>query len=93
MILQHLQAEPVPPSARSGLPIPVALDRLILHCLAKDPAQRPASAEALADALGRIALEDVWTDDDAVAWWERNLAGAAPSPAGAAPTVTLDVAY
>jgi len=93
MILQHLHAEPVPPSARSGLPIPVALDRLILHCLAKDPAQRPASAEALADALGRIALEDVWTDDDAVAWWERNLAGAAPSPAGAAPTVTLDVAY
>ena len=92
MILQHLQREPVSPAARSGLPIPAALDRLILQCLAKDPEQRPAGAGELAAALTRIALEDDWTDDDARRWWERNLAGSVVAPAASEPTITLDVA-
>ena len=38
---------PTPPSARSEMPIPRGLDRLILSCLAKDPAERPQSAREL----------------------------------------------
>lgn len=91
MILKHLQNEPEAPSVRSGLPIPPALDQVILWCLAKDPAARPASARVLADALSRVELNDAWTDDHARAWWDDHLAGGVPSPDSGAPTVTLDV--
>ena len=47
MILQHLQSEPVAPSVRAGLSIPPELDRLILHCLAKDRHAGPSSAADL----------------------------------------------
>jgi serine/threonine protein kinase len=93
MILQHLQSEPVAPSVRSGLPIPTELDRLILHCLAKDPGRRPASAGDLAAALARIDVRAPWTQDDARVWWERHLKEGVPSPSASEPTITLDVAY
>lgn len=93
MILQHLQRQPIAPSARSGLAIPPSLDRLILRCLEKDPERRPAGAGELAAALERVEVEDSWTDDDARKWWEANLAGGVLSPAVSEPTVTLDVAY
>jgi serine/threonine protein kinase/tetratricopeptide (TPR) repeat protein len=51
--------ESVPALSQSGRDRPAELDRLILRCLAKDPAQRFQSARALADALrnlGRGAL-------------------------------------
>jgi len=84
MILQHLQSEPVSATARSGLAIPPALDRLILSCLAKDPAHRPASAEDLAVRLAAIDVGPGWTQDDARRWWQANLATAPSSPPGAA---------
>src|SRR6266704_1683235 len=44
--LVHRDIKPAntPPSARTDLPIPTALDELVLSCLAKDPAHRPQSA-------------------------------------------------
>jgi hypothetical protein len=92
MILQHIQNEPVAPSIRSGLPIPAELDRVILHCLAKDPTARPASATALAEELLGAVVGGSWTDEEARAWWEEHIARGAPAPAGSEPTVTLDVA-
>ncbi len=47
----HLHSVPVPPSARLGAPIPADLEALILRCLEKDPAQRPADANELRNAL------------------------------------------
>lgn len=38
---QILQAEPEPPSNSVPSPIPAGLERLVLACLAKDPADRP----------------------------------------------------
>ncbi len=50
VLRSHMQDRPTPPSAvRPGLPS--AFDGPILRALAKDPAQRPASAAALADEL------------------------------------------
>ena len=43
VISQHINVVPPPPSER-GASIPSALDALIVELLAKDPAQRPASA-------------------------------------------------
>ena len=71
MITQHLQAVPVPPSERTELPIPAALDRLVLACLAKTPEDRPQSARQLAQALD--AIEGMaWSEDEAGRWWSEH---------------------
>ena len=53
-MFMHMQQEPVPPSARTKNPIPPALERLILTCLAKHPEERPASAADLAAELDQV---------------------------------------
>jgi eukaryotic-like serine/threonine-protein kinase len=73
MLIQHIQGTPIPPSIRSGRPIPPALEDLVLRCLAKKPADRPATADDIVDALDRIRLEHPWTQADAREWWEANI--------------------
>jgi len=65
----HLHSRPVPPSERLGAPVPAELERLILSCLEKEPARRPASAHALLAALRAMGDAHAWSDDDARAWW------------------------
>jgi serine/threonine-protein kinase len=68
VITQHLQAVPVPPSARTELPIPAALEQLVLACLAKKPADRPQAARQLAQSLD--AIEGMrWSEEEAGRWW------------------------
>jgi eukaryotic-like serine/threonine-protein kinase len=69
VLLQHLRSEPVPPSVRIGRPVPTALERLLMQCLAKSPAERPPDAAVLSEALG-AAGADEWTQADARQWWE-----------------------
>jgi serine/threonine-protein kinase len=52
--LLHVSQPPVPPSQRTGNPIPAELERLVLGCLAKDPADRPQSASELNAALAAV---------------------------------------
>ncbi len=54
-VVLHLQQAPVPPSERTGNPIPPALERLVLACLAKSPSDRPQSAAELASGLAPFA--------------------------------------
>jgi serine/threonine protein kinase len=51
------------------VPIPSALDDLVLSCLAKDPAARPQTARELSRRLASIEGANDWTDDRARAWW------------------------
>jgi serine/threonine protein kinase len=69
LLLQHAQTPPAPPSARTDLPIPPALDDLVLSCLAKDPAKRPQSARELSLRLAEVEGADAWTQDRARDWW------------------------
>ena len=69
LLMQHARTPPAPPSVRAGQPIPPALDALILACLAKDPADRPATARELARRLGEVEGAGGWTQDSARAWW------------------------
>jgi DNA-binding NtrC family response regulator len=70
MLLHHAQTTPVPPSQISELPIPRALDDVLMTCLEKDPARRVASALALDAELGRVRIQEPWTPEEARAWWE-----------------------
>ena len=60
-VLQHTQTEPMPPSQRTELPIPAALDQLILDCLRKNPDGRPANVDALATRLRAVSTAEPWT--------------------------------
>jgi serine/threonine protein kinase len=68
-LLQHAQTTPAPPSSRTDLPIPAALDDLVLSCLAKDPANRPQSAKELSLRLAEVDRATAWTQDRARDWW------------------------
>jgi serine/threonine-protein kinase len=68
MMAQHLRAQPVPPSQRTALPIPTALERLVLACLAKKPEDRPQSAAELERSLQAVGGES-WSEGDATQWW------------------------
>jgi serine/threonine-protein kinase len=68
--LAHVQDAPIPPRLRSEFNVPPALDALIMECLAKDPATRPASAALLSDRLAATVSADAWTPDAARLWWE-----------------------
>ena len=70
LLMQHSNAEPEPPSAFTELPIPPELDALILQCLSKEPAKRPATADALAQRLDALAIAARWNQGHAREWWE-----------------------
>jgi len=72
MMVKHTQEDPVRPSSRAEVPIPPALDALILSCLAKDPTRRPVSADALADQLASVPTSSPWTRARAREWWDRH---------------------
>jgi serine/threonine-protein kinase len=69
LLLQHAQAPPTPPSARTDQRIPKALDDLVMSCLAKDPADRPQSAKELSRRLAEIEGASAWTQERAREWW------------------------
>jgi serine/threonine-protein kinase len=73
MLLQHLHAEPVPPSQRTELPIPRELDELVLACLQKDPKKRPQNASELFRLTQRCSPGDQWDSELARQWWEAHL--------------------
>jgi len=70
VVVHHAHTLPIPPSERSELPIPPALDRLVLSCLAKNPAERPQSARDLSQRLAAIDGGSPWTDERAREWWD-----------------------
>jgi serine/threonine protein kinase len=84
----HLQKEPMAPSKRLARPMSAELERLVLRCLAKSPAERPQSAAEMALELAGCVPAQPWTQADAESWWLQYQ----PTLAGAPPTdVTEDV--
>ena len=75
MLLAHLQKTPVAPSQRTQTAVPATLERAIMMCLAKDPAQRPASADALVRMLESSDGAGSWTSEDAERWWRTHMPG------------------
>ncbi len=68
-MVRHVQAEPTPPSERSEQDIPRSFDELILACLAKNPDDRPATADEVAARLDRIEAIVGNQPQEVQAWW------------------------
>jgi serine/threonine-protein kinase len=75
LLVHHAHTPPAPPSQRTELPIPPALDRLVLSCLAKNAAERPQSARELSRELAAVELAREWTQDLAGRWWREHRPG------------------
>lgn len=69
LLNDHINTTPPAPSDVLGKKVASDLEEAILSCLAKDPTDRPQTAEQLADALVRCADSDGWTRGMARRWW------------------------
>jgi len=87
VLLHHVKTPPVPPSERAGREIPPALEALVLACLAKDPDERPPSAEWLSARLAECEVKEGWAPERAREWWETNAADLVGGPADPATAV------
>jgi serine/threonine-protein kinase len=81
---QQITATPAPPSTHR--PVPARLERLIMSCLEKDPAQRPLGARALRRELDQ-ALEEALPGETLAGETPRTGAPAAAAPAAASALV------
>jgi serine/threonine-protein kinase len=72
VLSRHMLQEPSPPSVHLPKPLPADLERLVLQCLSKKPAERPQSASTLRASL--LACEDAARYDRtaAFAWWREH---------------------
>ena len=66
---KRLTEKPIPPSARIGRPICPHLEALILHCLEREPADRPQSAYELIALLATSPRIAEWNVEQRSAWW------------------------
>ena len=74
LALAHVQKTVVPLNKRTELPIPPALEMIVMQLLEKKPENRPRSAQDLQRRLRAIAHEmPAFTQDDAAEWWHTNL--------------------
>jgi serine/threonine-protein kinase len=82
VMIAHARDPVVPPSEiRAG--IPDDLERVVLRCLAKNPADRFQDAESLEQALAECACADRWNAKLAAQWWRQVGQPATPVTVGA----------
>jgi serine/threonine-protein kinase len=72
LLQHHSTTAPLAPSQISAEEIPPDMDALVLECLSKDPARRPASADVLWERLNSVRLTERWDQRRARAWWEQH---------------------
>jgi len=84
VVVRHVQEAPPPPSKRTEIPIPPDVEEIILSCLEKDPAGRPAGAAELAARLRASSVAGMWTEEKAMRWWEAHMPARKAPDAGEA---------
>ncbi len=65
----QLTQMPESPSQRLETAVPADLEGLIMSCLQKERADRPASAKELAGELSRCSDAAAWSEAEAESWW------------------------
>jgi serine/threonine protein kinase len=71
VLLHQVKDLPVRPSERLGRPVSRDLEELLMRCLAKNPAARPANAREFDEALSRCERAGDWTREMADEWWRK----------------------
>ncbi|MFN8180061.1 MAG: serine/threonine-protein kinase [bacterium] len=89
ILVQHAKEPPVRPSRRTEMAVDPELEQVVMDLLAKDPAERPASARRLDERLAAVERRlGPWSQERAEHWWRAHLPhlvpASAPSLAGAA---------
>ncbi len=74
LLARQVKEAPTPPGERLGKRISPDLAGLLMRCLAKQPEQRPASADVLEQALAACASAGSWSALDAEQWWRAHMA-------------------
>jgi serine/threonine protein kinase len=69
LLIAHARDPVVPPSLLS-VNLPRDLERVVLRCLSKDPADRFPDSGSLEQALLECACTDDWDQRRAARWWE-----------------------
>lgn len=69
---QVMKSAPEPPSSRLGQALPQPLEHLVLACLAKNPAERPATVREIIRVLEDLQEEQEWEQEQAQRWWSDN---------------------
>jgi serine/threonine protein kinase len=69
VLMHQVKDMPMRPSERLGKAVSPDLEELLMRCLAKNPASRPANARELDDALARCRNAAGWTREQADEWW------------------------
>ncbi|MEE9391296.1 MAG: serine/threonine-protein kinase [Planctomycetota bacterium] len=72
LLRQQVEEAPEAPSLRLGCSVPTDLEKVLLLALAKDPAERPATAAEFSRALSRCVDARKWGDQEASMWWHQN---------------------
>jgi serine/threonine protein kinase len=96
---KHLHDLPLPPSRRSVNAVGKELEAILLECLAKEPTDRPPSADALRRRLASLTETAPWLPAQGAEWWsshpEASVNGI-PHPPGSSslrpdPTLKVDL--
>jgi serine/threonine-protein kinase len=72
MLAAHMYEPPAPLTNRWP-EVTEELEAIVLRCLAKDPAERFASAATLKKALAGCPAAGRWTEEEAACWWRASL--------------------
>jgi serine/threonine-protein kinase len=89
MLFDHASTPPAPPRTRTDQPIPPELEQLIMDCLEKDPARRPANARLLVERLSMCRLPESWTRERAERWWQDHV----PAPTSERPVADVLISH
>jgi len=85
VMYHHAHTQPPRPSTRTELPIPAALEALVMELLEKEPTRRPASAEVVRTRINAVPLPEKWTPERAEQWWATHR----PRPVDARPAADM----
>jgi eukaryotic-like serine/threonine-protein kinase len=92
LLVCQVKEQPPQPSERLGKQVSADLADLLMRCLAKQPEQRPPSAESVEQALVGCASAGTWTSLDAEQWWRTNMVAVEALPAAIMAEKTLVIA-